>query len=150
MLLRYVYVSAAPAQTSPEIIQEILDVSRNNNARDNITGLLIYHDGNFFQVLEGPDAAVTACYDRIGRDSRHTGLINLLRVEPERRLFPVWSMSFVPFSKLDPEQQAHFFDLKDLWETGTSRLVETDPAVHTLLHVFLDSFSYRLPYIKSA
>ena len=69
-------------------MRAILAVSRRNNARENITGaLLLYNDGCFAQVLEGPPAAVSQRFERIRTDPRHHD-VTLLQAGPApRRLF---------------------------------------------------------------
>ena len=61
-----VYISSIKSgfasSTDPEAI---LTVSRRNNARDNISGLLFFNGKRFLQALEGDDAMVDATYARI-------------------------------------------------------------------------------------
>ena len=76
-------------------IERILAVSRRNNARCGITGALIYNQGVFGQVLEGPAAAVEDTYDRIQCDDRHTATTILDLVPVPGRSFGDWSMGFV-------------------------------------------------------
>jgi len=59
-----------------------------------VTGMLLYQDGNFMQVLEGNEHSVRGVYAKIERDPRHRGLITLLQGEIEDRQFPTWSMGF--------------------------------------------------------
>ena len=77
-------------------MRAILAVSRRNNARDNVTGaLLLYNDGCFAQVLEGPPTVVRQRFERIRTDARHHD-VTLLQAGPApRRLFADWSMGFV-------------------------------------------------------
>ncbi|MBW8245161.1 BLUF domain-containing protein [Muricauda oceani] len=49
----------------------LLEQSRNNNIRDNITGCLIYYMGGFIQVLEGDRTKVLELYEKIKLDKRH-------------------------------------------------------------------------------
>lgn len=42
----------------------MLAKSRSNNVRDGISGMLLYRDGDFLQVLEGPEDKVRAAFDR--------------------------------------------------------------------------------------
>ena len=56
--------------------------------------MLLYKDGNFMQVLEGPAAAVRDLHERINRDPRHTGLITLMERPVTQRQFADWSMGF--------------------------------------------------------
>ena len=60
MLLQLVYISTMRAPVSTAECEEILAVSRRNNARDNISGLLVVGTTRFLQLLEGPPAAVRA------------------------------------------------------------------------------------------
>ena len=73
-------------------MREILSASQRNNSRDGITGFLIFDKTWFVQILEGERAQVTATYNRIGRDTRHsTATIMNVRDVPAR-LFPNWTM----------------------------------------------------------
>lgn len=75
-------------------VQAILAASRENNARDGITGGLLFSEGCFAQVLEGPADAVEGAFERIQCDDRH-GNVTVLQVGPiMTRDFPDWSMGF--------------------------------------------------------
>ena len=89
-MLQLVYISSAVAapDTAP-----ILAVSRHNNMRDDITGLL-YADGKrFLQVLEGPAEAVETTYARIAADPRHRAVVQLSRRTVAAREFGQWRMA---------------------------------------------------------
>lgn len=89
-MLQLVYISSV-VQTDE--FGSILAVSRMNNRRDGITGLL-YSDGvRYLQALEGPTEAVEAAYDRIKRDGRHHALVVLSRREVAAREFGDWAMA---------------------------------------------------------
>lgn len=94
MLVHLVYVSSASRLFRPEDLADILAVSRRNNARAGITGLLLYAGGTIIQALEGPPSAVDEAYARIGRDDRHRGAQVLLREPTAERSFPEWAMGF--------------------------------------------------------
>jgi hypothetical protein len=89
-----VYVSSAVRPFSRVDLEDLLATSRDNNARAGITGMLLYKDGNFMQVLEGEEGPVRALYDKIGDDPRHRGKIVLRQGFTEERQFPGWSMGF--------------------------------------------------------
>lgn len=72
MLERIVYVSRAAAGVGREEVFEIIRVSHRRNAEAGISGGLVVLDGWFAQVLEGPAAALDACWRGIARDARHT------------------------------------------------------------------------------
>ncbi|MFO1247604.1 MAG: BLUF domain-containing protein [Alphaproteobacteria bacterium] len=87
------YASNTERYAGQAMLDEILAVSRHNNAEAGITGMLLYLEGGFMQVLEGEDAAVTQTYTRICRDKRHWNTMVLLdRQAP--RAFGEWSMGF--------------------------------------------------------
>jgi Sensors of blue-light using FAD len=88
------YVSAAVSLFTNEQLRDLLVVCERNNRRDEITGLLLYKDGNFMQVLEGTEAVVRQAHERIASDPRHGGLITLLQGPQGERQFPDWSMGF--------------------------------------------------------
>lgn len=91
-MLQLVYISSAnPAAPCPT--QDILTVSRRNNARDRITGLLYADAGRFLQALEGPEEAVEAAYARIQQDPRHRAIVMLSRRMVDRRAFGHWEMA---------------------------------------------------------
>ena len=96
-----VYVSSAVRPFSPTELIGIMDQAVVNNAKVDITGLLLYKDGNLMQILEGEEAAVRALYNKIGRDPRHRGLLTLMQGQQEERQFPDWSMGFKDLNSVD-------------------------------------------------
>jgi hypothetical protein len=97
---RIVYLSTATRLMSDADLMEVLRVSRANNERDDVTGLLLYQGGNFIQLLEGESTAIDTIYARIEKDPRHHSCLRMLDGEAEERLFPDWSMGFRPHASL--------------------------------------------------
>ncbi len=127
-MFQIVYVSSARDLLSHDDLLGVLRVSRRNNAAVGVTGALLYTDGNFMQVLEGPREAVMETFDRIERDARHRGVLVMLRQEIEEREFPEWSMGFRTLDGLAPEDAAGartLFDLTAPTSTRTERLLRT-------------------------
>lgn len=92
-MLQILYVSTANPALRPIAAEPILDVARDWNARDGITGLL-YSDGTrFMQVLEGPKPEVLACMARIRRDPRHKAIVELSRRQIDEPEFGIWAMA---------------------------------------------------------
>jgi acylphosphatase len=89
-----VYASSATQAFSKPDLQALLEQARKNNTKLGLTGMLLYKDGNFMQVLEGEKEAVSKLVDTIERDPRHKGVLVLLRGTSEERLFPDWTMGF--------------------------------------------------------
>jgi hypothetical protein len=94
MIFVHVYVSSAVTPFSNEEVQKLLIECRNNNAKLGITGLLLVKDGNFMQILEGPENAVRELVSKIHKDPRHVGVITLLEELVDRSQFPDWTMGF--------------------------------------------------------
>lgn len=93
------YISEFAESLSAEDIEAITRVSAVNNDRDDITGMLMASGRLFFQLIEGPDAAVDALYERILREHRHK---NVMVLGDERgdlqRQCPDWAMKRVDLS----------------------------------------------------
>ncbi len=95
MLYQLAYISQSRSPLDQTTLSDILDVSQRNNARDEITGVLKFHDDLFFQILEGEHAAVEDCYHRrISYDFRHKGLSLTWCGVAESRTFSDWSMVY--------------------------------------------------------
>lgn len=137
MVFYTVYSSAASHALSDGELNTLLTVSRRNNRRDNITGLLLYVEGNFFQVLEGKQPAVEALYERILRDTRHSRVVHLVKGEHPRRQFPEWAMAFRRASGSDVEARLPGFT--NALEQGNWLTLETNhlsSRVLTMLKAF--------------
>lgn len=97
--------------------------------------MLLYKDGNFMQVLEGPDTAVKERFDRISQDPRHKGVIVLLKEQVANRQFPDWSMGFQNLRDVDLRQMPGYRDFVN--DSLISPAFEADPSrAHRLLLMF--------------
>ncbi len=103
MLVRLMYASRAAAQVSHDATVSILKVSKLNNPKVGITGVLCFCETQriFMQVLEGGRAQVSALYNRIVTDPRHTEVTLLSFEEVEERSFAGWSMGQVNMSRVN-------------------------------------------------
>lgn len=66
-MLQFIYASAASATFSPEDLRMLLAKARSRNTLYSVTGMLLYHNGSFLQVLEGPPTSVGIIFDSIQR-----------------------------------------------------------------------------------
>lgn len=94
MPFRLVYVSAASRLLRQSELVALLAESREHNSRHGITGLLLYRDGDFMQLLDGEESVVRQLFGRIARDPRHRGVIVLVEENVAEPLFADWSMGF--------------------------------------------------------
>ena len=95
------YLSEFVSPMTAEQIDELTRASASNNERDDITGMLVASGQLFFQLIEGPDAAVDALFERIMADSRHRNVL-VLRTEQGdlKRMCPDWAMRKADLSAL--------------------------------------------------
>ncbi len=92
-LYRLVYTSARSSRCTDKDIEEILEISRKNNSKLGITGILIHTKDRFLQVLEGDKDKVMALYEKIDKDDRHGGS-SMRYCEPVKgRHFIDWDMA---------------------------------------------------------
>jgi hypothetical protein len=94
-LHKLLYVSrATPARHPSQEIDAILSVARSRNAALGVTGMLIFTQDNFAQLLEGPGHALDRLMKSIERDPRHTAVRTLLTQEIASRTFEGWNMGY--------------------------------------------------------
>ncbi|QKG58011.1 BLUF domain-containing protein [Hymenobacter sp. BRD128] len=75
-------------------LQQLLGQARAFNARHGLTGILLYGQDQFFQVLEGDQLTVHALYARIQQDPRHRDVTTLVDKAIAQRSFADWSMAY--------------------------------------------------------
>ena len=93
-LLSIIYSSQATDAFDESGLDALLEQCRENNAASDLTGMLLYRDGRFLQVLEGPEEPLRALMDVLATDERHTGLRVLFEEPLRTRQFPNWTMGF--------------------------------------------------------
>ena len=121
-MISLIYVSSAVNKFSKPELLALLEQSRLKNFDLDITGMLLYRDGNFIQVLEGPPDAVRQLFETIKADPRHHGVLRLMERPIQQRQFSDWSMGF-----------------KDLDEPSLDEL----PGYNEFMNLPLDSEAYR-------
>lgn len=84
--------SSTRSDSNSETVDAILRVSRTNNVRDGVTGVLIVGERQFVQLLEGDRASVSRCFLRITKDPRHRDLQVISTGDVPHRLFAGHSM----------------------------------------------------------
>jgi hypothetical protein len=90
-LIQLIY-SSRPFGFDEAALNGILMVSRRNNPREAITGALICRHDLYLQLLEGPQTAVEARYEKIARDDRHLEVVKRVSRPVTERMFPNWAM----------------------------------------------------------
>jgi hypothetical protein len=88
-----IYTSCPCESLTPPVLSELMALSRRNNAREGITGILLHTEGQFMQVVEGPRAAVDRLMERIHKDTRHEDVRIVMAHTVMRRDFGEWDMA---------------------------------------------------------
>lgn len=125
-LIQLAYVSTARADITERDVDDIVAAATQNNPELGVTGLLIWRDHQFFQVLEGPELAVDILLRHIREDDRHSNLTVIYRKQITKRKFGDWSMGRVSASAKSSEDtrvlEAVLEDPLPYWETSDSRI----------------------------
>jgi hypothetical protein len=121
MYFSILYTSKAAKLMTDEDLLSILQESRSWNNDHNLTGMLLYvegqflerKEGKFMQVLEGPKFEVRTIYEKIKNDNRHRNVILLNEMTIEKRNFEKWLMGFESVRLEDFKKNTDFFELND-------------------------------------
>ena len=89
-----VYQSRANSEMSKGELEDLLRVARSNNQAADLTGLLLYHEGDFLQVLEGPADKIDEVFGVIRNDPRHHRVNVIVDRTVSARSFADWEMAF--------------------------------------------------------
>jgi hypothetical protein len=128
---RIIYLSSATQYLKKEEIEFLLEQSRTYNFKNHITGILLYIDGDFIQVLEGEKQTITSLFENIKVDKRHNGVICVLNRSIKKRQFNNWAMGYCA---------TNYSDLKKIYGFENINKEELfNFKDHTAL-IFLDTF----------
>lgn len=93
-LYHITYVSFSTKELSESELEGLLKVIRRKNEKNSVTGLLLYNDRSFIQVIEGEQEALIKLFNQIRKDPQHENIVTLLEEPIKKRTFPDWSMGF--------------------------------------------------------
>ncbi len=140
------YISVAEQSVDENELFSILESSCKNNAADNITGMLLFHGGQFLQVLEGPKSAVEACFARIRNDDRHLSVAKLLDEDLPARSFGQWSMASAGLEHCSHPLRQSIIDLFNLHH----RIEYMELKRNAVVGLFVDTYLADLEKLRSA
>lgn len=111
------YVSTASQQLTRSDIENLLRKSEKRNNQEDITGLLLYSEGNFFQIIEGEESKVKELYRTIEKDKRHFNIIKILGIPIHKDSYDGYKSDLVNasarFSQSKFQTYAHYVDVLD-------------------------------------
>jgi hypothetical protein len=132
-MIQLAYVSTATRLMSSEDLAQLLEQSRDFNAANDVTGMLLYKDRSFLQVLEGSEAVLMPLYDRIRRDRRHEKVKTLFMTDVPARDFGEWSMGFKNLDGSDLTALPGYCDFMEDGETARAMFEDLSRAKRLLL-----------------
>jgi hypothetical protein len=100
-LAHCIYSSIATPVFQEDGIEDLLAKAREANAEADITGMLLYVDRGFFQVLEGHPLHIERVFAKIGTDPRHERVTQIIYEPIARRVFGQWTMGHPSLEKLE-------------------------------------------------
>jgi len=132
-LVHCIYSSVGVEDYSQEFIVELLDKAKRKNAELGITGMLLYDEGSFFQVLEGDPDVVSALLKTIQQDPRHERVMKIIFEEIEERNFSDWTMGYSDIKKDDLTQ---IEGMNDFFQSGKTFVDLDEGRTKNLLKAF--------------
>lgn len=104
------YISNADHPLSSEEIDRLLSDARAFNEQQHVTGVLLYDNDIFFQLLEGEEHELACVYARIKKATRHRNITEFFYKKINQRSFDQWFMGFahVPHTVLQQLSQANW------------------------------------------
>jgi hypothetical protein len=109
-----VYISYAGHPFSDLELIDLLQKARDNNTRAQVTGILLYAQRRFIQVLEGSETAVRGLFERIAEDPRHRKVTVVLEGTHQHRMFETWSMGFKSLTDFHFKEMSGFTGVEHL------------------------------------
>ena|GEM_PF-5181611 len=88
------YRSTATRRFTNDELLKLLEHARSFNLEHQVTGMLLYSEGHFVQVIEGAEEVVSALYERIRQDPWHHEIETVNEGPLPARRFAEWSMDF--------------------------------------------------------
>src|SRR5271165_1962570 len=122
-LISLIYASRSTECFHEHEIPDLLQQVRVANAKQEITGMLLYISGSFLQVLEGQPEMVDAVFGKILADKRNTEIRAIARESIPERAFEGWTMMH---KTLDPVEAGELIGEADYFKSPTW-LAQLDP-----------------------
>jgi blue light- and temperature-responsive anti-repressor len=116
-LIHLIYTSAATQYFESNTLLSLLEKARAKNASLGVTGMLLFENGSFFQILEGPESAVDGIYKTIAEDNRHDKVVTIIREPIAKRAFAEWTMGL---GGANAQELDEIVGLNDFFTTGNS------------------------------
>lgn len=119
------YVSTASRDLPQDEIVKILEETQIRNNKHGVNGLLIYSEGNFFEVIEGEKTRIQDLFKIIKEDPRHKNILMIFEKEVYKPILKDKESNFISqntkYHQMDVSNFLYY--IKDLDE-GTQKTVK--------------------------
>jgi hypothetical protein len=116
-LAHIIYTSTATQDFQLADLEPILAAARSKNEQLSVTGMLLYVQGSFFQVLEGEEATLMELFEVIAADPRHQNVTRIIQEPIAQRVFSDWAMGLV---QADTAELERIDGINDYFRQGGS------------------------------
>ena len=113
-----IYTSVAKEKMTDNCLKSLLDRARPKNSALDITGMLLYLDPYFVQVLEGEINAINEAFKKISKDPIHHKVSLIFKKPISERSFSNWVMGF---NKVSHEYSDSFMSLDAFYKSENFR-----------------------------
>lgn len=108
IILRLTYISRYNNHNPNGEVTRILAQAQQNNARNGITGALLFNHNYFLQSIEGARPVINDLLRKLTKDDRHSSLQVIECCEVEQRRWDKWSMRYLTPTDQNKEQALKF------------------------------------------
>ena len=128
------YVSTSTNNVKLVDIQKLLDTTAQYNNDHDIRGLLLYGEGNYFQIMEGEKKLVEEIFVDIKKDPRHKNIIQVVGKNLRNGAFDGYKAEMInENNKCDYDLVKVYMEQVEGLDTQTQRVVKQ------MLEVFVDT-----------
>ena len=114
-----VYSSEVTSDQAIEgMLENITSVAKKNNPKEEITGILFFHNQRFLQVIEGPKENLLTLLEKLKKDSRHHNLEILIDEPIPKRSFGKWNMDSFNLDAQENFNLEHLKEIRDLYKSN--------------------------------
>jgi hypothetical protein len=140
-LAHLIYVSNASDMMTHEAVRELVDESKKRNREIDVTGVLLYGNQHFMQLLEGDLHVVNALYQKVARDHRHHHVTRIAFYPVPSRQFADWSMNLI---NLEDHKRVDYKRLEQILREQTSASSQDADHYSRLSKELLEEFRKQL------
>lgn len=126
MLYELLYSSFSEREMDADALMSLLESARTKNERLNVTGLLLYCNREYMQLIEGEEEVIRSLWKSIQSDSRHYSTRVMYEGPIEKRGFAGWSMGFRNLSNVNMKALPGYSSFLD--KGFTSEILAQNPS----------------------